>query len=115
MTPICNDQLTRVRNPIWMNGCQLPATYRVGDVGDKNGLPYTVKAFGTYIKHAWRFDEEKPTVVYLIIKYRGSRTHKWDCLLIGDTACFQEKIVLGGIHTNPVFTHYWPANMPQPL
>jgi hypothetical protein len=59
--------------------------------------------------------KEHPRLVWLIIKYKGNRNWKWDCLLIGDTNSFQEKIVLGAQHPNPVFTHYWPKAWPQPL
>lgn len=51
----------------------------------------------------------------MLVKYRGDKNHKWDMLLIGDTSSFQEKIVLGGRHPNPVFDRYWPKEWPQPL
>lgn len=109
MTPICNDQLTRVRNPRWGKLWTIPETYRVGDKGDKNGMPYTVKAFGACIHKMWgvkAFSPEHPRSVWMLVKYRGDRKHAWDCLLIGDTNSFAEPLVWGGRHPNPVFTHY---------
>lgn len=112
MTPICNDILTRVRDPFF--GKNWPAdVFRVGDKGNKNGMPYMVKGFGAYIK--WRAGQPQfPALVWKIIKYRGSRAWKWDSLLIGDTTCFHEKLVFGGPHRNPIFTHLWPKEKPQP-
>lgn len=114
MTPICNDVLTRVKLPSYGQTWTVPKTYRVGDRGDKNGMPYTVKAFGASLYR--RAGKVKlPANVWLIVKYRGDKRHAWDCLLIGDTNSFQEKLVFGGRHPNPIFTHYWPKSEPQPL
>jgi hypothetical protein len=113
MTIICNDQLTRVRTPSYGQSWTVPKTYRVGDKGDKNGMPYTVKAFGASIRRRMGVPQF-PCSVWLIVKYRGDRTHKWDCLLIGDTNSFQERLIFGGPHPNPIFTHYWPKGAPQP-
>lgn len=114
MTLICNDVLTRVRVPSYGQTWLVPKTYRVGDTGDKNGMPYTVKAFGASLRHKGG-QAQLPASVWLIVKYRGDKRHAWDCLLIGDTNSFQEKIALGGRHPNPIFTHYWPKQWPQPL
>lgn len=121
MNLICNDVLTRKAElpPPWQHDpTGLKTVFRVGDKGDKNGMPYTIKAFGTYIK--WRggvpqIGPDRPTVVYLVIKYRGARAHKWDCLIIGDTRTFQERIILGGRHPNPIFDQVWPKDRPQPF
>lgn len=121
MTPICNDHLTRVRRPHWAapdTFWDKPKVYRVGDKGDKNGMPYTVKAFGTYYRRVGgraQIGPDQPKLVWLVIKYKGCRRHQWDCLLIGDTNSFQERLVLGGRHPNPIFTHYWPKGEKQPL
>lgn len=114
MTPICNDQLTRVNNPSYGQSWPQPKVYRVGDKGDKNGMPYTVKAFGASIKTKMCVPQ-LPACVWLLVKYRGDKNHAWDMLLIGDTNSFQEKIVLGGRHPNPVFDRYWPKEWPQPF
>lgn len=120
MNFLCNDQLTRVHCPSWADPktCPLPQTYRVGDKGDKNGMPYTVKAFGClWLKrHSGRpLCREHPRSVWLLVKYTGDKAHKWDMLMIGDTNSFHEKLVFGGRHPNPVFTHYLPKGHPQPL
>ena len=121
MTPICNDQLTRVRKPSYAASAdfwEVPKVYRVGDKGDKNGMPYTIKHFGTLYRRRGgvaQIGPEQPRLVWLVIKYKGDRAHKWDCLLIGDTQSFRERIVLGGRHPNPIFTRYWPKGGRQPL
>ena len=118
MTPICNDQLTRVRQGRVCKFTQLERTYRVGDRGDKNGMPYTIKAFGMNCQSLRRLREGEDNIapsVWMLVKYRGDKRHKWDSLLIGDTSSFQESIVLGGLHPNPAFTHYWPKDWAQPF
>ena len=118
MTPICNDQLTRIRNPPYGKDWLVPRIIRVGDKGMRGSTPFTVKAFGM---SSWTgsyrepITEENPRTVWMLVKMRGWRDHKWLALMIGDTNSFQEKIVLGGIHPNPVFTHYHPKGEPQPL
>jgi hypothetical protein len=119
MTPICNDQLTRVRQPAdKMRFTELEQTFRVGDKGDKNGMPYTIKGFGSIIK----LDHEKKTVkkekmisVWMMVKYKGKKAHKWDTLWIGFDHCFKEKLVFGGLHPNPVYTHLLPKGYAQPV
>jgi len=113
MTPICNDQLTRVKKPPFGPGWDAPKSYRVGEKGDKNGMPYTVKAFGASIYRKLG-KPQFPANVWLLVKYKGDRSHSWDCLLIGDTNSFKERLVFGGPHPNPIFTHYWPKLEPQP-
>ena len=118
MLPICNDVLTRIAVPRWGRSADTEVVYRIGDKGDKNGMPYTVKAFGTYFRRVGgvpQVSKENPSIVYLVIKYRGDRNHKWDCLLIGDTNSFRERLVFGGRHPNPIFDQYWPAGEVQPI
>jgi len=119
MTIICNDTLTLVRLPRFARAnWRVPRTHRVGDKGDKNGMPYTVKAFGASthrISGVPPLSREHPRSVWLVIKYKGDKNHKWDCLLIGDTNSFAEKLVFGGRHKNPIFTHFIPKGHAQPL
>lgn len=117
MTPILNDQLSRVRTPGFARSAP-PQVFRVGERGEKNGMPYTVKGFGAFVSRSpglKPLSREHPRVVWMLVKYQGCRRWKWDALLIGDTNSFAERIVLGGPHRNPVFTHYWPKQWPQPL
>ncbi len=119
MTPICNDRLTRVRLPRFAdNTWKVDRVIQVGDKGDKNGMPYTVKAFGACVHkliNVKPLSREHPRTVWMLVKYKGDKSHKWDSLCIGDTNSFQEPLVFGGPHPNPVFTHYWPKGWEQPL
>lgn len=118
MIPLCNDILTLIAPAPWARWRKTPVVYRVGDKGDKNGMPYTVKAFGTSFRRRAgvpQISKERPCIVYLVIKYKGDKNHKWDCLLIGDTNSFRERLVFGGRHPNPIFTHYWPKGEVQPI
>ena len=98
MRYVCNDQLTRVRTPDFGTGWTVPRTYRVGDQGERNGMPYTIKAFGVSdrrnMKPGWT------PLVWLVIKYLG--VPDWDVLLIGNAGCFDEKLVRSK-HKNRVF------------
>ena len=121
MNLICNDVLTRVRRPRCVHpdsAWETPKLSRVGDRGDKNGMPYTVRAFGASthrIIGVPPLSKDHPRSVWLVVKFRGDKSHKWDCLWIGDTNSFAEKLVFGGRHPNPVFTHYLPKGAPQPI
>lgn len=117
MNPLCNDQLTRVRVPSYANNeWECPRIIRVGDKAMRGSRPYTVKAFGVNSHGLKRITRAGggTASVWMMVKMRGWRGHAWLPLLIGETDCFQEKLVLGGLHPNPVFDHYWPADWPQP-
>ena len=116
MTPICNDVLTRVRQSGAVTWTELERTFRVGDKGEKNGMPYTIKGFGSIIELDYknkRVKNGRPHCVWMCVKYKGDKAHKWDTLMIGMTDSFQEKLVFGGQHPNPVFTHYLPKGYAQ--
>lgn len=120
MSPIVNDQLTAVNCPAWAKPDHWrEQTYRVGDVGDKNGMPYTVKGFGCATHRLVGvppLSREHPRAVWLVVKYRGDRSWKWDCLLIGDTNSFREKLIFANQpHRNPVFTHFVPRGTVVPI
>lgn len=118
MTPICNDILTRVRQSGTVFWTQLENTFRVGDKGTKNGMPYTVKGFGSIIKldhQNKQVKADRPFIVWMMVKYTGDKAHKWDTLMIGFSDSFQEKLVFGGPHPNPVYTHLLPKGYAQPL
>lgn len=119
MTPICNDRLTLVRLPRFADKTwECPRVIQVGEKGDKNGMPYTVKAFGCCVHkliNVPALSRQKPRVVWMLVKFKGDKQHKWDALCIGDTNSFKETLVFGGPHPNPVFTHYWPPEWAHPL
>ena len=108
MNHLCNDCLTQVRDhygkPI------PPTTYRVGDKGDKNGMPYTIKAFGATLHRIPGIPPASlahPRCVHLLVKYRGDKRHAWDQLCIGNTNSFAEPLVVGIFpHRNPAFDYY---------
>ena len=104
MTPICNDHLTRVRQGRVYKFTQLERTYRVGDRGDKNGMPYTIKAFGMNCQSLRRLREGEDNIapsVWMLVKYRGDKRHKWDSLLIGDTPPFRNPSSSAGCIPTP--------------
>jgi hypothetical protein len=100
---ICNDQLTRVRVPYWCENAIIPRTYQIGGTGEKNGMRYTIHAFGSRIESMPGVPEmspEAPRLVWMFVKFKGIRG--WVPLLIGDTNSFHDKLVFG-IHNNAVF------------
>ena len=116
MTPICNDQLTRVRQSGAVRWKDLKRTFRVGDKGSHHGMTYTVKGFGSIIKldhQQKRVKSDRTYGVWMMVKYTGKKSHKWDTLLIGFSDSFQEKLVFGGLHPNPVYTHLLPKGYAQ--
>lgn len=120
MTPLCNDQLTRVRQPHlfrFTEDVPIERVIRVGDKGMRGSTPYTVKAFGvnSYTLRRIRQGDHCHAGVWMMVKMRGWRNHAWLALMIGDTSCFREKLVLGGPHPNPVFDGIWPKDWMQPF
>jgi hypothetical protein len=116
VNPLCNDQLTRIKNPSYGSTWEVPKVYRVGDQGMRGSRPYTVKAFAVNsygLKRIVR-DGAGTSSVWMCVKMRGWRDHAWLPLLIGHADSFQEKLVLGGCHPNPVFDHHWPEGWAQP-
>lgn len=103
MTFICNDQLTRVREPSWGKDFPVPRIYQIGQIGKKNDAEYTIRAFGAcaiHIPGLPDISDKHPRMVWMYVKFKGIR--EWIPLLIGDTSCFQEKLVFGK-HRNIVF------------
>ena len=118
MTPICNDILTRVKQSGVMRWTQVERTFRVGDTGSHHGMAYTIKGFGSVIKldhQNKRIKADRTFPVWMMVKYRGDKAHKWDTLLIGFADSFQEKLVFGGLHPNPVYTRLLPKGYAQLL
>jgi hypothetical protein len=101
MLYICNDQLTRIRNPYFGKDWELPKTYVVGSVFFWRNHGCFLRGFGST---SWsrglveRHDEH--ALVWAVLKF--PKMKPWIPILIGDASCFSEKLVLGS-HKNSIF------------
>jgi hypothetical protein len=78
---LANEALTRIRNPHHGQSWKCPRVYMVGEKGEKNGQPYTVRFFSV----------SSGGFVYANVRFQGDRNYT--PLWIGERGGFQERLV----------------------